>query len=197
MRSCPQFRAEAGQISATRRRAGAGDPPLTAVEAAHLVSIAEYHSRAVCAARTGLRLGELLSLQWGDVDWNGRFFVVQRNIVRGVVAGSAIIPIAGWDPGNDADVFGDSHRLCSFCFSADASRAGCSGSRRDRSRVEASEIRSPEYRSNRIIALTDASHADEIRRGFSDVALTQDSWIHAGTNNSWPVVSTRLKNEHP
>ena len=32
-----------------------------------------------------MRLGELLALQWGDIDWNGRFIVVQRNIVRGVL----------------------------------------------------------------------------------------------------------------
>src|SRR5687768_17109801 len=35
--------------------------------------------------RTGLRLGEQIGLQWGDIDWNGQFLVVQRNIVRGVV----------------------------------------------------------------------------------------------------------------
>ena len=32
-----------------------------------------------------MRLGELLALQWGDVDWNGGFVTVQRNIVRGVL----------------------------------------------------------------------------------------------------------------
>ena len=35
--------------------------------------------------RTGLRLGEQIALQWGDVDWLGRFVHVQRNLVRGVV----------------------------------------------------------------------------------------------------------------
>jgi integrase len=64
--------------------------PFTAEEVAHLVSIAErhfarWHPWILCAVRTGLRLGELLALQWADVDWNGRFLVVQRNIVRGVV----------------------------------------------------------------------------------------------------------------
>ena len=39
----------------------------------------------LCALRTGLRLGELLALQWGDIDWNGRFIDVQRNLVRGVL----------------------------------------------------------------------------------------------------------------
>jgi integrase len=64
--------------------------PLSALEAAHLVSVAErhflrWHPWILCALRTGLRLGELLALQWGDVDWNGRFLVVQRNIVRGAI----------------------------------------------------------------------------------------------------------------
>jgi integrase len=38
----------------------------------------------LCALRTGLRLGELLALQWGDIDWNGGFLVVRRNIVKGI-----------------------------------------------------------------------------------------------------------------
>ena len=64
--------------------------PLTADEAALLVTTAKaefarWHPWVLCALRTGLRLGELLALQWGDVDWNGRFLVVQRNIVRGVL----------------------------------------------------------------------------------------------------------------
>lgn len=29
-------------------------------------------------ARTGLRLGEALALQWGDIDWHGRFLEVRR-----------------------------------------------------------------------------------------------------------------------
>lgn len=64
--------------------------PLTATEVAHLVSVAErhflrWHAWALCALRTGLRLGELLALQWGDIDRSAGFMVVQRNIVRGVV----------------------------------------------------------------------------------------------------------------
>src|SRR5215813_2073396 len=30
-------------------------------------------------ARTGLRLHEAIALQWGDIDFNGRFLTVQRN----------------------------------------------------------------------------------------------------------------------
>jgi len=33
----------------------------------------------------GVRLGERLALQWGDIDWNGRFLTVQRNLVRGLI----------------------------------------------------------------------------------------------------------------
>ena len=35
--------------------------------------------------RAGLRLGELLGLQWGDVDLNSRFLTIRRNLVRGLV----------------------------------------------------------------------------------------------------------------
>jgi integrase len=36
-------------------------------------------------ARTGMRLGEALALQWGDIDFRGRFIEVRRNYVRGRV----------------------------------------------------------------------------------------------------------------
>lgn len=37
----------------------------------------------LCAFRTGMRLGELLALQWGDIDWHGRFIHVQRSFRNG------------------------------------------------------------------------------------------------------------------
>jgi integrase len=37
----------------------------------------------LCAVRTGMRLGELLGLQWGDVDFRGRFLEIRRNRVAG------------------------------------------------------------------------------------------------------------------
>lgn len=43
----------------------------------------ECHAFFLCALRTGLRLGELLALQWGDVDFSGRFLEVRRNLVAG------------------------------------------------------------------------------------------------------------------
>lgn len=41
-----------------------------------------YFPLFLCAARTGLRQGELLALQWGDLDFHGRFIAVQRNYAR-------------------------------------------------------------------------------------------------------------------
>lgn len=37
----------------------------------------------LCAFRTGMRLGELLALEWGDIDWNGKFIHVQRSFRHG------------------------------------------------------------------------------------------------------------------
>jgi hypothetical protein len=45
--------------------------------------IPEYYPFFLCALRTGIRLGELLALQWGDVDVTGRFLEVRRNLVAG------------------------------------------------------------------------------------------------------------------
>lgn len=39
----------------------------------------------LCAFRTGMRLGELLGLNWGDIDFNGRFILVRRTYRRGLV----------------------------------------------------------------------------------------------------------------
>jgi integrase len=43
----------------------------------------EYSPFFLCAFRTGMRLGELLALQWGDVDWHGKFIQVQRSYKLG------------------------------------------------------------------------------------------------------------------
>ena len=42
-----------------------------------------YYVFFLTALRTGLRLGELISLQWGDIDFRGRFVEVRRNLVKG------------------------------------------------------------------------------------------------------------------
>jgi integrase len=39
---------------------------------------ARYYPLFVTALRTGMRLGELIALQWGDIDWNGEFIEVRR-----------------------------------------------------------------------------------------------------------------------
>jgi integrase len=64
--------------------------PLSRTEAAHLVTVARLHFPrwypwVLLALRTGLRLGEQMALQWGDIEWHGQFIVVQRNVVRGVL----------------------------------------------------------------------------------------------------------------
>jgi integrase len=47
-----------------------------------------YYPFFLCAFRTGMRLGELLALQWGDIDWNSRFINVQRSYKRGRMTGT-------------------------------------------------------------------------------------------------------------
>jgi integrase len=64
--------------------------PLTREEAQTFLEVIRDHSPEheaffLCALRTGMRLGELLGLQWADVDLAGRFIEVQRNIVGGAV----------------------------------------------------------------------------------------------------------------
>jgi integrase len=46
---------------------------------------ARYYRVFLRAVRTGLRLGELLPLQWGDLDFQGHFLLVQRNYTHGKV----------------------------------------------------------------------------------------------------------------
>jgi integrase len=59
--------------------------PYTREEAAALVEAAPPAWRVwlLCALRTGMRLGELRALRWGDIDWRGRFISVGRNYVEG------------------------------------------------------------------------------------------------------------------
>jgi integrase len=62
--------------------------PFTRNEAELMLEVAkehfpEWYAFILCGFRTGMRAGELLALQWGDVDWRGRFIRVERNIVQG------------------------------------------------------------------------------------------------------------------
>ncbi len=57
-------------------------------ELAHLLRIARefypaHYPLILCAARTGMRQGELFALQWGDIDFEGRFIEVRRSIHKG------------------------------------------------------------------------------------------------------------------
>jgi integrase len=62
--------------------------PLTREELARLLTTLqaqtpEYYPLFLCLARTGMRLGEVLALQWGDIDIHRRSITVRRNVVRG------------------------------------------------------------------------------------------------------------------
>ncbi len=43
----------------------------------------EHYPFFICAFRTGMRLGELLGLRWGDVDFHGKFIRVSRSYKLG------------------------------------------------------------------------------------------------------------------
>jgi integrase len=45
-----------------------------------------YYPLFLCAVRTGIRQGELISLKGTDLDFNGRFVHVQRNLSRGSIS---------------------------------------------------------------------------------------------------------------
>ena len=64
--------------------------PLTREEArALLETIAEHHPRYytffMCALRTGMRLGELRGLEWGNIDFRGGFIEVRQAYVKGQI----------------------------------------------------------------------------------------------------------------
>lgn len=73
----------------TRRRDAKADvQPLTMEEAREFLAVVlehfpRYHAFFLCALRTGMRLGELLGLEWGDVDYRGNFLEVRRAYVSG------------------------------------------------------------------------------------------------------------------
>jgi len=78
----------------TRREAQSRRPPdaefLTAKELGRLLAACrEYYPRCypfvLTLARTGMRLGEALALEWGDLDMSERLAFVRRSIVQGHV----------------------------------------------------------------------------------------------------------------
>ena len=48
--------------------------------------VPSFYAVLLTAVRTGLRLGELTGLQWGDLDFHGRFIEVKRQWTRGAYA---------------------------------------------------------------------------------------------------------------
>ncbi|NLV25385.1 MAG: site-specific integrase [Deltaproteobacteria bacterium] len=46
----------------------------------------ELYAFFLCALRTGMRLGEILALEWGDIDFNSRFIRVERSYKRNRVS---------------------------------------------------------------------------------------------------------------
>jgi integrase len=64
--------------------------PLTREEAqAFLNAVRDHYPRHypffLCALRTGMRLGELLALEWGDIDFHGKFIQVRQAYVKGQI----------------------------------------------------------------------------------------------------------------
>jgi integrase len=49
------------------------------------VNYPRYYPLLLCLARTGMRLGEALGLQWGDIDFQGRFIEIRRSYTHGKV----------------------------------------------------------------------------------------------------------------
>ena len=67
--------------------------PLTGPEVtSFLVTCREYQPEHypffLCAFRTGMRLGELLALQWADIDFHGQYIFVQRSYKLGKYTGT-------------------------------------------------------------------------------------------------------------
>ncbi len=52
------------------------------LESAFLEHYPEFYSLVAVGFRTGLRIGELLGLQWGDIDWTKGTLRVRRNVSR-------------------------------------------------------------------------------------------------------------------
>ena len=72
------------------RQADEAEPqidPFTRSEALHVLEVAreylpEWYPWMLTGFRTGMRLGERLDLQWGDIDRRARHLLIARNIVR-------------------------------------------------------------------------------------------------------------------
>ena len=64
--------------------------PLTSEELKKLLDAVqdhfpEHYTLFLLLARTGMRIGEAIALQWGDIDFNGRFVEIKRSNVREII----------------------------------------------------------------------------------------------------------------
>ena len=57
----------------------------TKLESTFLEHYSYYYPLVICGFRTGLRIGEIIALQWQDIDFLKRLILVQRNITRGKI----------------------------------------------------------------------------------------------------------------
>ena len=78
--------ARLGRLIQGRQDKRAHIQPLTRDELSTVLKFTEercqnFHPVLLCAARTGLRLGELIGLQWGDIDFSAGFMEVRRAVV--------------------------------------------------------------------------------------------------------------------
>jgi len=55
------------------------------IESAFLKEFPRYYPLVFCGFRTGLRIGELIALQWQDLNFPDKRLLVQRNVTRGKV----------------------------------------------------------------------------------------------------------------
>lgn len=67
--------------------------PMTPDEVSLFLGICSLHMKKwyplfLCVFRTGMRLGELLGLRWGDIDWNSKSVQVQRSFRHGKLTGT-------------------------------------------------------------------------------------------------------------
>ncbi len=77
-----------GKLLKDAKTPGKQMQPLTRQESDKLLETAKtkasrIYALLLCALRTGLRQGELIGLQWGDLDLDARYLLVRRSVVRG------------------------------------------------------------------------------------------------------------------
>jgi integrase len=56
------------------------------LKAAHEGKYSHWYPVLLCACRTGIRMGELITLKGTDIDFKGRFVHVERNLSRGKIS---------------------------------------------------------------------------------------------------------------